>query len=31
MLKKLVKKMVMGYKAGGESYLAFLKRGGGHK
>lgn len=28
MLKKLVKKIVMGYKADGESYLAFLKRGG---
>ena len=28
MLKRLVKKMVMGYKADGESYLAFLKRGG---
>ena len=27
MLKKLVKKMVMGYKAGGESYLAYA--GGG--
>ena len=28
MLKKLVKKIVMGYKADCESYLAFLKRGG---
>lgn len=31
MLKRLVKKMVMGYKADGESYLAFLKRGGGQR
>ena len=28
MLKKLVKKIVMGHKADCESYLAFLKRGG---
>ena len=27
MLKKLVKKIVMGHKADCESYLAFLKRG----
>ena len=30
MLKKLVKKIVMGHKADCESYLAFLKRGGGN-
>lgn len=29
MLKKLVKKIVMGHKADCGSYLAFLKRGGG--
>ena len=30
MLKKLVKKIVMGHKADCKSYLAFLKRGGGN-
>ena len=29
MLKKLVKKIVMGHKADCESFVAFLERGGG--
>lgn len=27
-IKKLIKKLLLGYKADSESYLAFLKRGG---